>query len=72
MSTAISIRLPEDLSKKLDELARATERPKTFLIREAIEAYLTEYGDYRLALDRLLDKDDEIISGSELRKRLGL
>lgn len=72
MSTAISIRLPEDLTKMLDELAKATERPKTFLVREAIEAYLAEYADYRVALDRLLDKDDEIIAGSELRKRLGL
>lgn len=72
MSTAISIRLSEDLTKMLDELAKATERPKTFLVREAIEAYLAEYADYRVALDRLLDKDDEIIAGSELRKRLGL
>jgi len=34
--------------------------------------YIAEYGDYRIALDRLLDKDDELISGSELRRRLGI
>ncbi|MFZ3063476.1 MAG: ribbon-helix-helix domain-containing protein [Actinomycetota bacterium] len=72
MANAISVRLPKDLTERLEELAAATERPKTFLVREAIESYLAEYGEYRLALDRLLDKDDEIIEGSELRRRLGL
>ncbi len=71
MSVAISIRLPEKLAKELDKLALATERSKTFLIREAIATYLEEYSDYRVALDRLLDKDDEIIEASELRRRLG-
>ena len=72
MSTAISIRLPKDLSDDLDKLAKAIDRPKTYLVREAIETYVEEYGDYRMALDRLLDKDDEIIGGSELRRRLGI
>ncbi len=68
----ISIRLPEKLAKELENLARSMERSKTFLVREAIKAYLEEYSDYRIALDRLLNKDDEIIESSELRKRLGL
>ncbi len=58
--------------KELEALSKATERSRTFLINEAIMTYLAEYGDYRVALDRLLDKDDELISGSELRGRLGL
>lgn len=72
MAKAIAVRLPEELIKKLNDLAGATDRSKTFLVREAIETYLAEYGDYRQALDRLLDKDDEIIESAELRKRLGL
>lgn len=72
MSTAISIRLPKDLSDDLEKLAKAIDRPKTYLVREAIETYVEEYGDYRMALDRLLDKDDEIVGGSELRRRLGV
>lgn len=72
MANAISVRLPKDLTDRLEELAAATERSKAFLVREAIEEYLAEYGEYRLALDRLLGKDDEIIEGSELRRRLGL
>lgn len=72
MSAAISIRLPEKLIKRLDKLAAVTERPKAFLVREAIETYLNEYSDYRVALDQLLDKDDDIIESSELRRKLGL
>jgi predicted DNA-binding protein len=55
-----------------ESLAETTERSRTFLISEAIRTYLDEYGDYRIALDRLLDKNDDIIAGSELRSRLGL
>ena len=72
MPKAMSVRLPEDLIAGLDHLAEATDRSRSYLVKEAIETYLTEYEDYRLAMDRLLDKDDEIVSGSELRKRLGI
>jgi len=72
MSVSISVRLPEGIAKALEDLAKATERPKTFLIRKALESYLAEYADYHIALERLRDKDDAIISGAELRKRLGI
>lgn len=72
MTKAISIRLDENVLKELEALSKATERSRTFLISEAIKTYLAEYSDYRVALDRLLDKDDELISGSELRRRLEL
>jgi len=72
MTRAISIRLDERVLRELEALSKATERSRTFLINEAIMTYLAEYGDYRVALDRLLAKDDELISSSELRSRLGL
>jgi len=72
MSHAISVRLPDDLTKTLEALAEAIDRPKTYLIKKAIETYLEEYADYQIALDRLRDKDDAILTGAELRKRLGL
>lgn len=67
----ISVRLPEDIAKALDAVARATERPGSFLVIKALDAYLAEYADYQVALDRLRDKDDEIISSKELKRRLG-
>ncbi len=72
MSKAISIRLPDGLTQALDVVATTTERTKTYLIRKAVETYLSEYADYQVALDRLHDKDDRVLSGRELRKRLGL
>ena len=71
MTTSVSVRLPEDTARALEELARATERPKTYLIVKALQTYLAEQADYQVALDRLRDKDDPVISASELRKRLG-
>ena len=72
MAAAVSIRLPKELSEALDALAVSLDRPKTYLIRKALETYLAEYADYQIALDRLRDKDDAVISSAELRKSLGL
>lgn len=72
MSVSISVRLPEEIARALEDLAKTTERPKTFLILKALESYLAEYADYQVALERLRNKDDAVISGTELRKRLGI
>jgi RHH-type rel operon transcriptional repressor/antitoxin RelB len=72
MSTAISVRLPKDLADQLDTVAKETERPRSYIIQKAIESYIEDYADLQVALDRLHDKTDPIISGKELRKSLGL
>lgn len=71
MAVSVSVRLPERTAKALEELASTTERSKTYVIRKALEAYLAEYADYQVALDRLRDKDDPVISAADLRRRLG-
>lgn len=70
MPAAVSIRLPDETLNKLDDLAKTIERSKTYIIRKAIDSYLQEYADYLIALERLRDKDDEIISTEEMRERL--
>lgn len=72
MSTLISLRLPDNLLKPLDKLSETAERPRTYLIKKALENYLEEYDDYQIALNRLHDKSDDIISPAELRKKLGV
>ena len=72
MSTAISIRLPKDLADQIDSIAEETERPRSYIIQKAIESYIEDYADLQVALDRLHDKTDPVISGKELRKSLGL
>ncbi len=72
MVKPLSVRLPEEIMHALDRVASEVERPRSYLIRKAVEVYLDEYVEYQVALDRLKDKDDKVISGKELRKRLGL
>ena len=72
MANTMSLRLPNRLAQELGKLAEAVERPKSYLVRKAIETYLAEYADYQLALERLHDRDDAIVSGHALRKTLGL
>ena len=72
MTTAISIWLPKVLADQIDSIAKETERPRSFIIQKALESYMEDYADLQVALDRLHDKTDPIISGKELRKSLGL
>ena len=72
MSTAISVRLPKNLADQLDGIARETERPRSFIIQKALESYIEDFADLQIALDRLHDKRDAIISGKELRESLDL
>jgi RHH-type rel operon transcriptional repressor/antitoxin RelB len=72
MSTAISVRLPKNLADQLDNIAEETERPRSYIIQKALESYMEDYADLQVALDRLHDKADPVISGKQLRKSLGL
>jgi RHH-type rel operon transcriptional repressor/antitoxin RelB len=72
LTTAISVRLPKELADKLDSIAKETERPRSYIIQKALESYIDDYADLQIALDRLHDKTDPIISGKELRKSLNL
>lgn len=72
MSTAISVRIPDELASKLSEIAKETERPKSFHIQKALEAYLDELADLQVAYDRLHDPTDSVVSIEEMRKELGL
>ena len=72
MSTAISIRISDELAKQLSSISKETERPRSFIIQKALESYIEDYADLQIALDRLHDKADSIISNKELKKSLGL
>ena len=71
MSEAVSVRLPEDVARKLETLAKTLERSKTYIVTKALQEYLEEYEDYLLALHRLKDKDDAIVTEKDLVKSLG-
>ena len=72
MNTAVSVRLPKVLAEQLDSIAKETERHRSYIIQKALESYIEDYSDLQVALDRLHDKTDPVISGKALRKSLGL
>ena len=72
MSIALSVRVPDELASKLSEIAKETERPKSFHVQKALEAYLTELADLQVAYDRLHDTTDPVISVEDMRKELEL
>lgn len=51
----LALRLPEDIEKRLDALAKATGRSKSFYAREAILEHLDDLEDIYLAEQRLAD-----------------
>jgi len=63
----LAIRLPADIESRLDALAKATGRTKTYYAREAILEYLDDLEDIYLAQKRL----EDIRSGREKTIPLG-
>ncbi|MCF8130332.1 MAG: ribbon-helix-helix domain-containing protein [Deltaproteobacteria bacterium] len=72
MSKPLSVRVSNELALKLAELSEETERPKSFHVQKALEAYLSDKADLQIALDRLHDTTDPIISFEDMRKELEL
>ena len=52
---AVSLRLPDDISRRLQQLADRTGRSKTFYMLEAIQEHLDDLEDLYLAEQRLID-----------------
>lgn len=45
----LAVRLPEDIEKRIDLLARSTGRTKSFYVRKAVVEFLDDCEDYYLA-----------------------
>jgi RHH-type transcriptional regulator, rel operon repressor / antitoxin RelB len=67
----LAVRLPENIEKRLGNLAEKTGRTKTFYVRQAILQHLDDMEDYYLAVDRLKN-DDVIFSQEEVEEELGI
>ncbi|MDD2238017.1 MAG: hypothetical protein PHG65_12500, partial [Kiritimatiellae bacterium] len=70
--TTLSVRVTDCLASELAQVAKESERPKSFIIQKALEAYLEDYADLQIALDRLRDTSDSVVSSKEMRASLGL
>ncbi|MDR9453308.1 MAG: ribbon-helix-helix domain-containing protein [Wenzhouxiangella sp.] len=49
--THLSIRLPDDITRSLDEEARLTGQNRSTVVREAVEVYLVSQAQARLSAD---------------------
>lgn len=52
----LALRLPPEIEKRLDRLAKRTGRTKSFFAREAILRHLEDLEDFHLARRRLARK----------------
>ncbi|CAC9437410.1 RelB/StbD replicon stabilization protein (antitoxin to RelE/StbE) [uncultured Gammaproteobacteria bacterium] len=61
----LSVRLDKQTQDKLDGLASATKRPKSFFVKEALENYLDDMVDYYEVQSRAKDSNRNFISVEE-------
>ena len=70
MNTSLSVRISEPLARELDEVAKSTERSRSFHIQQALKSYLKEQADLQISLDRLQDSTDPVVSMEDMKKSL--
>lgn len=68
----VSFSIDEDTYKKLKGYCSETERQLSWIIKKSILNYFEELEDYNIALKRLMDNKDKLISSKQLRRKLGL
>ncbi len=72
MTVLKAFRLPAGWANRLSFLAKTTHRSEKFYVAEALAHYLEDYADAQISKDRFNDPGSKIITGAELRKRLGV
>ncbi|MEW6455114.1 MAG: DUF6290 family protein [Acidobacteriota bacterium] len=68
----LTIRLSDEIFKRLNKLAKKTKRTKSSFIKEMIEESLDDFEDAYKALERLNDKNARYLTTEELEQELGL
>ena len=56
----LALRLPPEIEKRLDALAKKTGRTKSFYAREAILRHVEDLEDYHLAQQRLVSGGERV------------
>lgn len=69
----LAIRLPDEIEKRLENLAKKTGRTKSYYVRQALLEYLEDIEDYYLAEERLKSfSEAKTIPLEDIMKRYGL
>mgnify|MGYP001045655193 FL=1 len=72
---ATTVRLTPDMDSRLNKLAKATGRSKTFYLKEIVHRSLDDIEDYYLAADaqaNILCEAEPMFDLDEIRTELGL
>ena len=69
----LAIRLPAEVEKRLEKLAKKTGRTKSYYVRQAIIEYLEDLEDFYLAEERLKSfSEAKTIPIEDIMKRYGV
>ncbi len=71
----LSVRLPEDIEKRLEALAKATGRSKTYYVRAALLEKLEDMEDLYMAeavMERIASGEEGVSSLEDVERELGL
>ena len=71
MRTSVSTRLPDDVAKSLEDLAATIDISRPMRLERPSRDTAAKYADYLIALERLNDKDDAVLSDAEMRELFG-
>lgn len=65
------VRIPQDMNKRLTQLAKRSGRSKVYYLKEAISSYLEDMEDFILA-EAATEKTKKRVKYADLAKELGL
>jgi metal-responsive CopG/Arc/MetJ family transcriptional regulator len=68
--TKITVKVSEQLADALNAAAEDLEISRSDLIHQALQCYLDDYHDLKLAAERLQDPDDRVMNWHEARNGL--
>ncbi len=71
-STLVSVRLPDDMREEIDALAKATRRSRSFVVKEAVAAYVETHRAYLAAIEEGIREAEKgvFVSGEAVEKWL--
>ena len=70
MTTQITVSVPDELVAALDAAAEELQHSRAEVVRQAVEQYLEDCDDLRVAEERLRDAADPVLDWSEVRHEL--
>ncbi|MFH1452619.1 MAG: hypothetical protein ABIH00_01405 [Armatimonadota bacterium] len=71
LNKILTTRVPKEVFSILSEIADERKRKLGEIIREALEVYIENWADYYIAVERLKDPKDKILSEKEFINELG-